>query len=451
MIRNFSSGYHSRNGGGDSFKTERSLPLVERLFNRVPGSRTRARLDPIDLRTRRIDCMFNQLRGTTAPLPADEVAAAYAPFGESRMLPRRAYVDPAVHDWEQANIFAGWMCLGRGEKFAEAGAQTSVETGAGGVLLVRGEDGTLRAFANVCRHRGHELVPCGVSVNKRSIVCPYHGWNYKLDGSLRNAPGGFRDVEDFDKSQFGLAELNVVEWHGWVFVDPSGEGGPFVEHAAGLEQVVANYRPEDLVTVASHSYELETNWKIIVENYQECYHCPSIHPELCRVSPPQSGENLDPDGEWMGGWMDLMPDADHHVPRRQQRRRRDPRADRRRDAHGDVRRGVPQPAHQPAPRLRDDPHAAPALRGPHVRRVLVGLPPRGGRAARLRPVVRRGLLGPHQPPGLGGLRVGAAWPHQPARASPARWPPRRTASTSSSATWVARTPASAAPTTPARR
>ncbi len=254
--------------------------------------------------------MFNQLRGTVAPLPADEVATAYAPFGTSRMLPRLAYVDPAVYDWEQANVFSGWMCLGRGERFAETGAQTAVETGAGGVLLVRGEDGTLRAFANVCRHRGHELVACGVSVSKRSIVCPYHGWNYKLDGSLRNAPGGFRDLPDFDKTQFGLVELNVVEWHGWVFVDPSGEGGSFEEHAAGLEQIVANYRPEDLVTVASHSYELETNWKIIAENYQECYHCPSIHPELCRVSPPQSGENLEPDGEWMGGWMDLVPDAD---------------------------------------------------------------------------------------------------------------------------------------------
>ncbi len=253
--------------------------------------------------------MFNQLRGTLAPLPADEVAAAHAPFGSSRMLPRRAYVDPAVYDWEQANIFSGWMCLGRGERFAETGAQTSVATGAGGVLLVRGDDGVLRAFANVCRHRGHELVPCGVSVQKRSIVCPYHAWTYKLDGSLRNAPGGFRDVEDFDKSQFGLAELNVVEWHGWVFVDPSGESGPFEEHAAGLEQIVANYQPENLVTVASHSYTLETNWKVIVENYQECYHCPSIHPELCRVSPPQSGENLEPDGDWMGGWMDLSPDA----------------------------------------------------------------------------------------------------------------------------------------------
>src|SRR5687767_4133476 len=124
----------------------------------------------------RIDCMFNQLRGTTAPLPADEVAAAYASFGDSRMLPRGAYVDPSVYDWEQANIFSGWMCLGRGEKFSEPGAQTAVETGAGGVLLVRGEDGALRAFANVCRHRGHELVACGVTVSKRSIVCPYHGW-----------------------------------------------------------------------------------------------------------------------------------------------------------------------------------------------------------------------------------------------------------------------------------
>ena len=113
--------------------------------------------------------MFNQLRGTLAPLPADGVAAAHAAFGSSRMLPRLAYVDPAVFAWEQANIFSGWMCLDRGEKFAEPGTQTSVETGAGGVLLVRGDDGTLRAFANVCRHRGHELVPCGVTTQKKSI------------------------------------------------------------------------------------------------------------------------------------------------------------------------------------------------------------------------------------------------------------------------------------------
>jgi len=255
--------------------------------------------------------MFNQFRGTVAPLPADDVATAYAPFGASRMLPRRAYVDPAIYDWEQANIFAGWQCLGRGERFAEVGTQSAVQTGAGGVLLVRQEDGTLGAYANVCRHRGHELLACGASVKRQSIVCPYHAWNYKLDGSLRNAPGGFRDDPNFDKEQFPLARLDVVEWHGWVFVDPSGESGAFEHHVAGLDEVVANYRPEDLVTVASHSYELATNWKVVIENYQECYHCSSIHPELCRVSPPQSGDNLDePAGEWIGGWMALVPEAD---------------------------------------------------------------------------------------------------------------------------------------------
>ncbi len=254
--------------------------------------------------------MFNQLRGTLAPLPADGVAAAHAPFGQSRMLPRLAYVDEAVFAWEQANIFAGWVCLGRAEKFAEAGSQHAVETGAGIALVVRGDDDHLRVFANVCRHRGHELVACGATVKNKHIVCPYHAWTYKLDGSLRVAPGDFRKVEGFDTSEFGLVELNAVNWHGWLFVDPSGEAGSFEEHAAGLEGIVANYRPEDLVTVDTHSYELATNWKTIVENYQECYHCSSIHPELCQVSPPQSGENLAPDGEWMGGWMALMDHAE---------------------------------------------------------------------------------------------------------------------------------------------
>ncbi len=254
--------------------------------------------------------MFNQLRGTLAPLPAEDVAAAYAPFGSSRMLPRLAYVDPAVLAWEQANIFSGWQCLGTSGTFAEPGTQHSVETGAGGVLVVRDDDGVLRAFANVCRHRGHELVPCGNTVKRHSIVCPYHAWTYRLDGTLRVAPGGFRKLEGFDTTEFGLAELDAVEWHGYLFVDPSGEAGPFVDHVAGLEAIVAPYRQEDLVTVATHSYELQTNWKVIVENYQECYHCSSIHPELCRVSPPQSGENLEPDGEWVGGWMALTPGAE---------------------------------------------------------------------------------------------------------------------------------------------
>jgi glycine betaine catabolism A len=254
--------------------------------------------------------MFNQWRGKSAPLVSAEIARSYAEFGSSRMLPRAAYLDPEVFAWEQANIFSGWQCVGSSADVGPVGTQRPVETGAGGVLLVRAEDGVLRAFANTCRHRGHELVPCGQAPEqRRSIVCPYHAWSYKLDGRLRNAPGGFRDLEGFDKEEFGLFPMEVVEWHGWVFVDPSGEDGPFEEHVAGLEEVVAAYRPEDLVTVATHSYELATNWKVIAENYQECYHCSSIHPELTRISPPASGENIDLPGDWMGGWMDLIPEA----------------------------------------------------------------------------------------------------------------------------------------------
>jgi glycine betaine catabolism A len=254
--------------------------------------------------------MFNQLAGTPAPVPADELADALAEFGSSRMLPRTAYVSPDVFAWEQANIFNRWVCVGHSADLSAVGAQKSVSLGDGGVLLARGEDGQVRAFANTCRHRGHELLPCGAaSVQRHSIVCPYHSWSYKLDGSLRNAPS-FRNVESFEPDRFGLVALRVVDWHGWLFVDPSGQAGEFEDHVAGLEDVVAPYRPEELTIVARHSYELATNWKVIAENYQECYHCSTIHPELSRISPPTSGENLRFDGNWMGGWMDLIPEAE---------------------------------------------------------------------------------------------------------------------------------------------
>lgn len=245
-----------------------------------------------------------------APVPADDLAASLAPFGQSRMLPREAYVDPAVFEWEKQNIFAGWHCVGHAGDLDGVGAQKAVGSGKDGILLVRGEDDRVRAFANVCRHRGHEMLACGATAKRRGIVCPYHSWSYKLTGELRHAPRfdsepGF----DFDTSQFGLTELRLVNWHGYLFVDPSGEDIAFDQHVAGMEEIVGPYRPEDLTVVARHSYELNTNWKVIVENYQECYHCQAIHPELSRISPPLSGENIDLPGDWMGGWMSIIDEA----------------------------------------------------------------------------------------------------------------------------------------------
>ena len=251
--------------------------------------------------------MFKQFG--PAPVPADDLEAALAPFGESRMLPRAAYVDPAVFEWEQRNIFSGWICVGHADDLNGVGTQRAVGSGANGVLLVNGDDGIIRAFANTCRHRGHELLACGESAKRRSIVCPYHSWSYRLDGRVRNAPG-FSETAGFDPEQFGLAELRLVNWHGWLFTDPSGEDADFTEHVAGLEQVIGPYRPEDLTIVDRHSYELATNWKVIAENYQECYHCSTIHPELSRISPPTSGENLELAGSWMGGWMSIIEGAE---------------------------------------------------------------------------------------------------------------------------------------------
>jgi Rieske 2Fe-2S family protein len=245
-------------------------------------------------------------RRDPAPLDRDGLAAALRPFGESRMLPRAAYLDPAVFEWEQRNFFGGgWMCVARSEQLPQPGDQRAEATGTGGVLLVRGEDGVLHAFANTCRHRGHELLPCGEGTQQKMIICPYHAWTYTLAGDLR-AAGSFKKVPGFEFSEWGLHQLPATEWHGLVFVDTSGgPAGSLDEALAKLDEIIAPYEPERLVTAGRHSYDAAANWKILTENYHECYHCPSIHPELCRVSPPKSGENYASDGAWVGGWMDL--------------------------------------------------------------------------------------------------------------------------------------------------
>jgi Rieske 2Fe-2S family protein len=243
-----------------------------------------------------------------APVDAGALAAALRPFGQSRMLPPAAYTSAEVFGWERRNFFGGgWACVGHASLLPQPGSQAAVDTGAGGVLLVRGEDGAARAFANTCRHRGHELLPCGSSASGKSIVCPYHSWAYSLAGELRGAPG-YREVPGFDVNAWPLPSLPAAEWHGLVFVDGSGgSAGPLP--LAALEPIVAPYEPERLVVAATHDYDAAVNWKVLTENYHECYHCSTIHPELCSVSPPHSGENYPVAGSWIGGWMDLRDGA----------------------------------------------------------------------------------------------------------------------------------------------
>jgi glycine betaine catabolism A len=249
-----------------------------------------------------------------APVAPGELDRALQPFGSSTMLPAEAYTAQTVLGWERRHLFAGtWSCLGRADELfaGDGGAaitQRALVVGDIPVLLTRAEDG-VRAFANTCRHRGHELLPEGGTGSREIVPCPYHAWAYGLDGTLRRAPG-FQDVPSFDRQAYGLAGLPVAEWHGWVFVNATGDAAPFAEHVGGMAQLVAPYAPERLRPAARHEYTVRANWKVVVENYQECYHCPLIHPELCAVSPPTSGDNYDLPGAWVGGAMDLRDGAE---------------------------------------------------------------------------------------------------------------------------------------------
>ena len=249
--------------------------------------------------------MVSQTAFPPAPLDPGALAQALAPFGESRMLPRAAYVDPAVFEWEKRHMFGGgWVCVGRSDQVAAPGDMHAEPVGAGSVLLTRAEDGELHAFANTCRHRGHELLPCGASTQQKVIICPYHSWTYALNGDLR-AAAGFKHRPGFVTAEWGLVELPVAEWHGLVFVDESRQAEPLAAGLGSQDELIAPYELERLVVAGQHTYDAAANWKILTENYHECYHCPLIHPELCKVSPPKSGENLSAPGIWVGGWMDL--------------------------------------------------------------------------------------------------------------------------------------------------
>jgi Rieske 2Fe-2S family protein len=246
-----------------------------------------------------------------APLPAAELERVLDPSGSGCMLPQAAYTSDAVLAWERTHFFGNtWVCAGRSSDLAEPGERRAVRIGDDAVLVVRGDDGAVRVFYNVCRHRGHELMACGATTRRGAIHCPYHAWTYGLDGSLRATPR-FDAPAGFDQNEFGLVPVRAEEWNGWVMVNVSGDAPPLAEYVGALDGIMAGYECDRLVVGASHEYTLGANWKLPLENYHECYHCPAIHPELCTVSPPQSGDNYrNQPGAFIGGTMDLEPHAE---------------------------------------------------------------------------------------------------------------------------------------------
>jgi glycine betaine catabolism A len=249
---------------------------------------------------------------SSRPAPIDRLLlqGSLADFRQSYTLPGEAYTSFDLFAWEMREFFEpSWVCLGRTEGLMHPGTRRAVKVGGESILLTRDDAGTLRGFFNICRHRGHELLPVGASAEGPLIQCPYHGWTYRQDGSLKSAPQlGLRP--GFQVGEHKLTSVRVDEWEGWAFVNVSGDARPLNDHLGNLAAIVDAWAPRDMVEVSRMDYVVEANWKLLHENYQECYHCSEIHPELCRVSPPTSGLNIDATGMWIGGWMELIDGAE---------------------------------------------------------------------------------------------------------------------------------------------
>jgi phenylpropionate dioxygenase-like ring-hydroxylating dioxygenase large terminal subunit len=244
-----------------------------------------------------------------SPLTQAEIDAVRQPYRAASLLPGRAYHDPAIHDFERAQWFRrDWIVVGREEDAPSAGTYFTAEIDDEPLLIARGRDGELRAFFNVCRHRGTAVVDqaCGKAVR---FQCPYHAWIYDLEGNLVRAKHT-EDLEDFSFDRFGLVSVRMETWQGFVFVCLSPETPPLVEWLGDLPPHLARFDFSGLRVGHTVTYEVESNWKFIGENYSECYHCPSIHPQLNKLTPYDVGGDFAPTGPWQGGWMELVEDAD---------------------------------------------------------------------------------------------------------------------------------------------
>lgn len=224
-----------------------------------------------------------------------------------RTLPGAYYTDPAYFAREQQAIFRRmWLFVGRDDDVPERGRWIVRRLAGASVLVVRGDDGEVRAFHNVCRHRG-TLLCGGDAGHGRQLQCPYHAWTYRLDGALHRAPH-MDKVEGFDVADWPLVSIPLARWAGNLFVF-LGDGPPpaLAEQLDGLDAIFGPWRMDELVTVARKDYQLAANWKLVVANYHECLHCPNAHPQLNKLSHYLGGDNQPPHPGWLGASMDLAP------------------------------------------------------------------------------------------------------------------------------------------------
>lgn len=230
------------------------------------------------------------------------LAATASDFEDASTPPGRIYHDPGLYRDELDSIFGRmWLCVGHRSRLQQPGDFFTVDAGNESVIVVLDQDGQSRAFLNVCRHRGTRVSP-QASGRCRGFLCPYHAWHYGLDGRLLSAPG-MDEVKDFSKDAYPLIDVRMETFDGFLFVNLDADAGSVADTFADFPDL-RRYRLDDLVRVARHEYEAATNWKLVCQNYHECYHCGVAHPQLSRISDHGLSEDPTSSGRlFIGGPM----------------------------------------------------------------------------------------------------------------------------------------------------
>lgn len=234
--------------------------------------------------------------------------------GGARTLPGRYYTSSVIFAREMEQIFAKrWLCVGRQSELEQPGSIKLFELAPErpgpepvpreSILIVRGEDDEIRAFYNVCRHRGARLCTVGGHAQGR-IRCPYHAWSYGLDGRLLGAPN-MAEVANFDRADYPLISIATALWEGFIFINLSPTPVPFADAFAPISTAFTAWGIARLTVAERVSYDVAANWKLLFQNYAECYHCPIIHPALNQLTPYLGAENDLEQGEILGGPMQI--------------------------------------------------------------------------------------------------------------------------------------------------
>ena len=197
------------------------------------------------------------------------------PFSDARSMPPAVYTSPDFLVLEQIRIFhREWLCVGRASALAEAGDYLTADIDGQPIVVLRDENLELKAFSNVCLHRMSVLLEGRGNV--RRIVCPYHAWNYTLDGALHGAPMMERQ-SGFCKESYRLPSVRCETWQGWIYVTLDTNAPPVAEKLASLTDLIGSYGMTDYKETFYEEHVWDTNWKILAENFMESYHLPMLH------------------------------------------------------------------------------------------------------------------------------------------------------------------------------